>query len=281
MLKFKRFIQGWLWRLDEVLPRGIAIWTKNRCWPGRAVLDVIEVHLSDTCNLNCQGCFHFSPFSKPCFAKVADVEKDFVVLRKKFVAVRHVHLLGGEPLLNGECGAFLRMTRRLWPGTRLSFVTNGLLLMKQNVAFWRDCRETRTMIDMTWYPVMAAETKDAIERKCREEGVVLRITRAERFLDKFREEGAKDAAASYRACRRTQYCPYLREGRLYPCATAYHLADRMPAQPREAGIDIRTHSSQEIMRYLLTPVEVCRFCAERPGVMDWRRMGARPNDKGE
>lgn len=271
MLELKRLILGWLWRLDEVLPLCVAVWTKNRGLPWRPVLDVVEVHLSDTCNLNCRGCLHFSPFSKPCFAEVSDVERDFSVLREKFAAVRHVHLLGGEPLLNGDCEVFLRMTRRMWPKTRLSLVTNGLLLLKQGAAFWQACRETRTMIDMTWYPVMSAEAKDAVEQKCREEGVVLRVTKVERFMDKFCETGTEDAAASYRACRRSQYCPYLRNGRLYPCATAYHLADRLPQQEREEGIDVRSHSASEILRYLLTPVSACRFCAATPGEFEWSR----------
>ena len=48
MLELKRLILGWLWRLDELLPLCVAVWTKNRCWPWRPVLDVVEVHLSDT-----------------------------------------------------------------------------------------------------------------------------------------------------------------------------------------------------------------------------------------
>lgn len=150
-------------------------------------------------------------------------------------------------------------------------MTNGLLLLKQGAAFWQACRETRTMIDMTWYPVMSAEAKDAVEQKCREEGVVLRVTKVERFMDKFCETGTEDAAASYRACRRSQYCPYLRNGRLYPCATAYHLADRLPQQEREEGIDVRSYSASEILRYLLTPVSACRFCAATPGEFEWSR----------
>ena len=211
--------------------------------------------------------FYSKPFTVP--VKVVLVLRDDIFFP--------VIILQIMPEVYRPCEEFLRMTRRRWPGTRLSLVTNGLLLLRQTSAFWQTCRETRTMIDMSWYPVMTAATMEEIKAKCREEGVVLRITRIERFLDKFREKGDEDGAAAYRACRRTQYCPYLRDGRLYPCATAYHLADRMTGRRHEEGIDVKTHSAREIMRYLLTPVDACRFCAVRPGEMIWTMIDAGAN----
>lgn len=267
----KRWTLGMLWRIDSVLPRCLAIWTKNRCWPWRPVLDVVEVHLADTCNLNCRNCLHFAPSCKPSFADLADLERDFVALKGKFAAVRHVHLLGGEPLLHPDPVAFLELTRRMWPTTRLSLVTNGLLLLKQPETFWKTCRETRTMIDMTWYPVQPEAEVDEIRRKCAVEGVTFRLSTIREFMDKIRLAGKEDAAVSFRACRLSVYCPYLRGGRLYPCATAYHLSDRLPDVPREPGVDIRSSSAREILTYLLSPANACRYCAERPTNVKWEK----------
>ena len=267
----RRTLQVMRW-VDSILPRSVAVWTRNRCWPWRPVLDVVEVHLADTCNLNCKGCLHFSPFSKPCLAKVEEVERDFAALKTKFAAVRHVHLLGGEPLLNPDVVRFLKMTRQAWPKTRLSLVTNGLLLLAQDAAFWTACRETRAMIDMTWYPVMTEKTLADIREKCRAEQVVLRVSTIREFMDKIRLEGREDAARSFKACQKMVYCPYLREGRLYPCATSYHLRDRLPNALQEPGIDIRTSTAREILTYLATPVNACRYCAEKPTEMKWGRF---------
>lgn len=262
-----------LWRLDALLPQPLAIWMRNRCWPWRPVLDVVEVHLADACNLNCEGCLHFAPYCRPAFADLDAVARDFAALKETFVTLRHVHLLGGEPLLHPDCAGFLRLTRRMWPTTRLSLVTNGLLLPRQDAAFWAACRETRAMIDLTWYPVMREEELEGIRRRCREEGVVLRVSTICTFMDKTRLGGGEDARASFAACRLIQFCPYLRDGRLYPCATAYHLADRLPSRPRPRGIAVRGSSARAILSSLMTPVEECRYCAARPSEVPWRRAG--------
>lgn len=266
----RRTLQAMRW-VDSLLPQAVAVWTRNRCWPWRPVLDVVEVHLSDACNLNCKGCLHFSPFSKPCLASVENVERNFAALGEKFVSIRHVHLLGGEPLLNPETVGFLRMTRRMWPKTRLSLVTNGLLLLAQDARFWQACHETRTMIDLTWYPVMTEQTLAKIREKCRSARVVLRVSTIREFMDKFRPDGREDAAKSFKTCQKMVYCPYLRDGRLYPCATAYHLRDRLPDAPQESGIDIRSHSAREMLTYLATPICACRYCAAKPKDMKWEK----------
>ena len=270
-LRLKRKLLGLSRRLAEALPQSVSIWVWNRCPPWRPVLDVVEVHLADACNLNCNGCLHFSPRCKPYLATLAEVENEFRLLKDKFPAVRHVHLLGGEPLLNARCADIVRLVRRLCPETRLSLVTNGLLLLRQGPDFWRSVRETRTLLDMTRYLVTDATTVAEIERKCREEGVVLRLTECEKFLDKILAAGTADPRLSFKNCRQTQYCPYLRNGRLYPCATSYHVADGIPGAERDRGISVRDHSPREILTYLQTPSPVCRHCRENPSLVDWSR----------
>lgn len=272
VVSIKRILLGAFWRLDEMLPRSLGIWVRNRCFPWRPVLDTVELHLADTCNLNCRGCLHFSPFCKPHFADTAEVEGELRLLLSKFVAVRHVHLLGGEPLLNGHCAEILRVVRRMCPQTRLSLVTNGLLLLRQDDAFWTAARETRTMLDMTHYPVMDAMTVAEIGRKCQAEGVLLRVTVCGGFLDKILPEGTADPRVSFKSCRRTQYCPYLREGRLYPCATAYHVADGLIGVARDPGISLKDSSARAILIYQQTPSEVCRHCRGNPPLVDWRKI---------
>lgn len=268
----KRILLGAFWRLDEMLPRSLGIWVRNRCFPWRPVLDTVELHLADTCNLNCRGCLHFSPYCKPHFAGTAEVEGELRLLLSKFAAVRHVHLLGGEPLLNGHCAEILRAVRRMCPQTRLSLVTNGLLLLKQDDAFWTAARETRTMLDMTHYPVMDAMTVEEIGRKCLAEGVLLRVTVCSGFLDKILPEGTADPREAFRTCRRSQYCPYLRGGRLYPCATAYHVADGLIGVARDPGISLKDSSARAILIYLQTPSAVCRHCRGNPPLVDWRKI---------
>ena len=38
------------------------------------------------------------------------------------------------------------------------------------------------------------------------------------------------------------------------------------------GIDIRTSTAREILTYLATPVNACRYCAEKPTEMKWEKV---------
>ena len=71
MRKLKSILLGWIYRVVVLLPPRLAIWVVNRSWPwGRPVLDYVEFHLTDHCNLNCAGCTHFAPYADKRFADI-------------------------------------------------------------------------------------------------------------------------------------------------------------------------------------------------------------------
>ena len=121
---------------------------------------------------------------------------------------------------------------------------------------------------------------DAIEERCRQERIPLRVQKGEEFFARMVPDGTADAMAAFRFCRKTTYCPYLREGRLYKCAQAYHIRDfaravrdsgsEMP-DAFDGGLDLQKTdlSGMWILRYLMTPGTVCRFCADRVRLMAW------------
>ena len=93
--------------------------------------------------------------------------------------------------------------------------------------------------------------------------------------------GMSVKAKSMRLCWKMTYCPYLRDGRLYTCAQAYHIKDYIKLYETEtgnqgkmtasAGLDVHDEANDgwTILRYLMTPCETCRFCADRVRGIPW------------
>ena len=280
VFKIKQMILWVAYRVDQWLPGWFGVCIRNRCWPWRPVLDAVELHLADRCNMNCTGCSHFSPFAGEWYASVENIGRDLRVLRAKFAGgIRHVNLLGGEPLLNRDFCAIIECVREVCPKARITVVTNGIGLLGQPEEFWDACRRTRARINLTLYGPMIPKCAE-IERRCGEEKVVLRVQKGDVFFARMLPDGTADANASFRFCRKTTYCPYLREGRLYKCAQAYHIRDfvravrasgREMADVVDHGLDLQDERTDgmDILKYLMTPGIACRYCSEKMRMMAW------------
>ena len=273
IFRIKQLILSFLYRLDQLLPRSLGVYVRNRCVPWCLVLDAVELHLADRCNMNCTGCSHFSPFAAEWYANPDVVERDLKALNGKFKGgIRHVNLLGGEPLLHGDVIGVIKRVRRACPKAIVSMVTNGLMLLDEPSEFWQTCRDLRVKINLTLYPPMYPK-RDAIERKCREEGVRLRVLSGDVFFAKMVPDGSANAAKSFQTCRFTTYCPYLREGHLYRCAQEYHIADFIEGVGGKGGIvvDDEAVGALDILFYLMSPGKVCSYCFEKLRFFPWSR----------
>ena len=280
IFRVKQFLLAVLYRLDQHLPLWLGVCLRNRCWPWRPVLDAVELHLADRCNMNCTGCSHFSPFAEEWFPDEEQIARDLSVLRERMAGgIRHVNLLGGEPLLHANVCSIVRRVREICPRARITLVTNGMLLLRQTDEFWEMCRQARVRLNFTLYGPMS-EKREAIEARCRAEGIPLRVQRGEVFFARMVPDGSSDPERAFRFCRKGMYCPYLREGRLYKCAQAYHVRDFIrearkagveTADVVDEGLDINDtrHSGMGILRYLMTPGKVCCCCSESMRLMPW------------
>ncbi|MCR5349151.1 MAG: radical SAM protein [Bacilli bacterium] len=113
-----------------------------------------EVHLTDSCNLNCKGYFHFAPLARqgqdyPLDEFEQEMERLGQLFGGKFGWVR---LMGGEPLLNPKIQDYLRACRRHIQDGQVDLVTNGTLLMKMSDSFFECCKENHICITVTRFP---------------------------------------------------------------------------------------------------------------------------------
>ena len=133
MRKLKGFLLGCIYRVAVRLPQTWAVLLVNRTWPwGRPVLDYLEFHLADHCNLNCAGCTHFAPFADRKFVDVESLRRDMSRLKAIFRNIRHLRIMGGEPLLHPDAAACVRLVREAFPHSSIRLVTNGLKLLDRS-----------------------------------------------------------------------------------------------------------------------------------------------------
>lgn len=281
MRRLKQFVLGILNAIDVHLPLWAAVRVRNRWLFGKPVLDYVEFHAADHCNMNCAGCTHYSPYLEKRCVDAAIVRRDFARLAEMFSNVRHVRIMGGEPLLNPELPEVMAAVRAALPRSRVTLVTNGILLGRQSPAFWETCRRLRIGVDVTIYPPMEGREQD-IRARCRAERVPLRVSPNGAFLAKIDPQGKQPMRMAFRVCRRGAFCPFLQNGRIYPCAEAC-LAEAFNRVagvkiPSEPGMELATHTAHEVLKYLMCPVFACTHCSPRHRMFDWHNREMRPED---
>ncbi len=236
-------------------------------------LDYLETHLVDHCNLRCRGCSHFSPLAAPTCADRSVLLRDFDRLASLFQTISVIRLLGGEPLLHSEALAIMKDTRSCFPRSRICLVTNGLLLSQQSERFWECCKSNQIVIQVTKYPIRL-DLGGALEAASRM-GVEVEISRPVmtfvRFLNK---RGDSDPDTVFRICRSRLKHPFLKDGRVFPCALSANaeiLCSRFKLDcsrsPQDSISLSEVASGSDIVRFLGRPVPFCRWCLEH-----WKRF---------
>lgn len=270
--KIKGVVLGWIYRTAVRVHPRYGIYLVNRTLPfGKPTLDYLEFHLADHCNLNCAGCLHYAPLAEKKFADIEVVRHDFARLSELFGNIRHVRIMGGEPLLHPKVVEAAQIVKAAFPRSRVRVVTNGILLPKFDGL--PELAKIGVGIDWTKYPPVAAK-EDEIRRVCKAAGVDLRVTENNSFMARLRLDGGEGILKAFRWCREHMYCPLLDSGKVYPCAPA-HFA---PAYNRvantniyvETGLDIHTATAKDIMLYLMRPSFSCRYCAADARHFGWK-----------
>lgn len=116
-------------------------------------IKALEYHLVDHCNLNCAGCTHFSPLSKPKFADIDKFEKNLFQFKQIFKEfnIQNINLLGGEPLLHPQITEFIKITRSYFPLSKINVKTNGILLNTMQDSFYESCKKYKINLCISNY----------------------------------------------------------------------------------------------------------------------------------
>lgn len=86
-----------------------------------------EMHLTHTCNLNCDYCSHYCNVGYP-----GDIDfgtgREWLAAWSKRISPEQIRLLGGEPLLHPDLDKYILATKELFPRAKRTVTTNGILL---------------------------------------------------------------------------------------------------------------------------------------------------------
>lgn len=240
-----------------------------------------EVHICEHCNLNCKGCYHFSPIAQKEFLDVNEWEMHCKRLSELFEGeMEFISLMGGEPLLHPKICDLLKITRKYFGIGDVSIITNGILLLDMDENFWETCRENNITIRQTKYPIDI--DFNAIEKKAEKENVnFIYFNTGIKTLgyQPFDLKASQPALENFRNCYRVNSCISFSHGKLYTCfvpAHIHHLKKyfNLDIETKESdGIDIyKVNSAEEIRKLLEKPLFFCRYCmrnlAKRDGI-EW------------
>lgn len=240
------------------------------------ILDYLEIHLADHCNLNCKGCGHFSPLSEEKFTDFITFRKDFIRLKELFDNIFKIRLMGGEPLLHPDVLIFLEFTRFIFPDARISLVTNGLLLPMQSEIFWEKCFRNNIVIEITKYPIKL--DFESIEKKGGSSLVKIEIGEMKtHFYKGINIEGNSDPSTAFHSCQLKFKCPFLKGGKIFICAfpALVHVFNKYFAQSiplkKEDSIDIYDNiNASDILDFLNRPSPICCWCLSDWPIFKWK-----------
>lgn len=242
----------------------------------KPILNYMETHIVDHCNLNCKACCHYCNVTKPNFIDINDFTKDMKELSQKF-NIKEIRLMGGEPLLHKQINEFLKVTKNYFPNSNIRLVTNGILLSKMPEEFWETLKETGIKLDLTKYPIGGTTFSDALDAignhvfnyYRNNEGFYVQETALGGFWLASHFQLTLDSRGINQIDEAFNNCPYKRcinliNGKLTHCPTAGYMHNYnsyfKKNFPTEEGIDIYNHSAKEILEYLSKPIETCKYC---------------------
>lgn len=255
------------------------------------VLNNIDYHICDICNLNCVSCNHFSPLAKKANMKtISGAEFDFKVLEKFTDKFNLLTILGGEALLNKDVGKILELANHYFPN-RIKMITNGILIDK--------LIEIKDIIDNNNIKLVVTEYPFKENYKEHYEKIKELFPNVE-FYEYRIEHGFLKHHLSYNqtnlnndliyGCdKRNKCCNYV-DGKLYICHYAAFLNDlksitKMDFNNEDSYIDLTTCTSKELDEFFQSVIpEICRYCLYvtksyyEHEKQEWRRTNKNPNE---
>jgi len=227
------------------------------------MINYIETHIVEHCNLKCRGCSHFSGLAKPQFKDLEDFKQEFEKLGKVTnYELGTIRIMGGEPLLHPQVVDFCLAARAIFSNSEIVLVSNGILLPTLKDEQITALNDANIALCVSNY------------------GLKLDMNKMEKFTTHYFHakndmynisldlSGMQQPEWAFHNCDLAQNGWYFfKNGRIYQCCIManidyfcdtfnkeinYHLDD--------ISVNIFTHTLDQIEEFLHTPHRVCRYC---------------------
>ena len=235
-------------------------------------LDYIEFWATTHCNLHCRGCSSCSPIAETCFLSESQLAFDLQRLKSLGINIRNINILGGEPLLHPNICDLFRCVKNIYPDCGLGILTNGFLLPQMDHFFWECCKQLNVKINVTCFPVMSAEIRDAIIQKISSFKLAYHVTEKKRFNKILTLNNNSSIAEIQKQCG-CKNAYNLNNGYVSRCTVPMvvgNLNRKFGCDFIETGkLNIHTSTGEEILKFLETPNDSCRNCSAHPIKVSW------------
>jgi sulfatase maturation enzyme AslB (radical SAM superfamily) len=230
------------------------------------------VYAAEHCNLNCKCCTAFSPVAEETFLNIESYKKDMEKLAELTGnTLSSFYVTGGEPLLHPRLLDIFGIAREYFPKTYISFMTNGLLLLKMPEIFWEKCGQYEVAIDISRYPINIDIEK--IREKGRSYNIKIDYVGGSdvpvKSMWKYPLDitGKQPLSRSYAICTQINRCITMKEGKIYACNTIAgigHFNRYFHKKLQVTDEDVlelhNVKDVKEIYEYLCTPKPFCGYC---------------------
>ncbi len=186
------------------------------------MIDLIEFHIVEHCNLNCKGCIHFSPLAEKSCISVKEYRNDVKKMAELTKGkIKTINILGGEPLLHPELLKILKITRTYFPDSEIKLISNGILVLSQKENFWQIMKRNRIHLSVTEYPLSI--NYQQISRLTKKYGIEYSFYAPNKENSQWHFPidiaGAQDENYSFNHCRQGNNCTNINiiKGKLYMC----------------------------------------------------------------
>jgi organic radical activating enzyme len=119
----------------------------------------LEFYITNSCNLNCEGCNSISNFNVPANPQIWDHVKDTYSKWSEILDIDKIAIIGGEPLSNPDYKSWVVGLRQLWPNSSIAISTNALLFdKKSNSDLYELCNEYNIWLIVSLHNKTTADT---------------------------------------------------------------------------------------------------------------------------
>jgi len=233
---------------------------------------LLEINISEHCNLKCKGCSHLSPITKSKFIDKNSLQKNLIILQEHYHTEK-LKLLGGEPLLNPD---LINIIKELKANTNIfdeiSIVTNGILIDKISKSLLLKILQEIDILELTYYEdapfnikYLKKFIKDNNHLKCKVE-----ISFSKNFRESYANKGTSDKTLIqkiYSTCLITHCweCHSIQDNYFYKCPQCNILAKHKKINDDNSiGVKILNNKNifKNLKEYLQNtkPLKTCKYC---------------------
>lgn len=241
---------------------------------------MLEIQITDHCNLNCANCNHFSPIANKWNISVEEFTSQLNLAKNNIPNIKTLILIGGEPTLHPDFPKLCKIAREIFPTIEdIQFHTNGTnvnILNKYAEIF----KENNIHVCFCSYPGYSDNEKieQFIQENQNSSYLNTRIFMNETLVDK---NGTENFINNFYNCSHHSIpCLTIKNSKLYVCPFAAHIEHYCKKAncviPEIEGIDYLLIKNiagdiEKIQDFIFTPKPICGYCKHNSALNIWHK----------